>query len=65
MSEPLRFNDIKYLLRRLDAPIISSKPLHLELIVQMEGKTVLVYYLNQKTFQKLTYNESKYQYIPI
>lgn len=57
MTNPLKFENIKDLLKKINAPIIESKPLHLEFILQMEGKTVLSYYVNQKTFQKLTYND--------
>ncbi|XP_036228844.2 vitellogenin-2 isoform X1 [Bactrocera oleae] len=56
-ADPLKFEHIKELLHAMNAPIIQSKPLHLEFILQMEGKTVLSYYLNQKTFQKLTYTD--------
>lgn len=44
----------------LKAPIVNSKNLHIEFILQMEGKTVLSYYLNQRMFQQLTYDNSEY-----
>ncbi|KAH8271317.1 hypothetical protein KR018_006399, partial [Drosophila ironensis] len=53
-SEPFTFKSIKALLAMLNAPIINSKDLHLEFILQMEGKTVLSYYLNQRMFRQLT-----------
>jgi len=43
----------------LKAPIVTSKNLHIEFILQMEGKTVLSYYLNQRMFQQLTYDNSE------
>ncbi|XP_017118911.1 uncharacterized protein LOC108140563 [Drosophila elegans] len=55
-SDPFTFKSIKALLAMLQAPIISSKDLHLEFILQMEGKTVLSYYLNQRMFRQLTYD---------
>ncbi|XP_016952519.1 uncharacterized protein LOC108026214 [Drosophila biarmipes] len=54
-SDPFTFKSIKALLAMLQAPIINSKDLHLEFILQMEGKTVMSYYLNQRLFQQLTY----------
>jgi len=58
-SDPFTFKSIKALLAMLQAPIINSKDLHLEFILQMEGKTVLSYYLNQRMFQQLTYENSE------
>ncbi|EDX12761.1 GD20322 [Drosophila simulans] len=55
-SDPFTFKSIKALLAMLQAPIINSKDLHLEFILQMEGKTVLSYYLNQRMFRQLTYD---------
>lgn len=47
----------------LKAPIVPSKNLHIEFILQMEGKAVLSYYLNQRMFQQLTYDNSEYIYV--
>ncbi|KRG01396.1 uncharacterized protein LOC6573593 isoform X2 [Drosophila mojavensis] len=55
-SDPFTFRSIKTLLAMLKAPIVNSKNLHIEFILQMEGKTVLSYYLNQRMFQQLTYD---------
>ncbi|KAH8265516.1 hypothetical protein KR038_009680, partial [Drosophila bunnanda] len=55
-TEPFTFKSIKTLLAMLQAPIVNSKDLHLEFILQMEGKTVLSYYLNQRMFRQLTYD---------
>lgn len=43
----------------MKTPEMKPTPLHLEFIVQMEGKAVLTYYLNQQTLQNLTDIESK------
>lgn len=59
-SDPFTFKSIKTLLAMLKAPIVNSKNLHIEFILQMEGKTVLSYYLNQRMFQQLTYDNSEY-----
>lgn len=59
-GEPGKYTNIHNLLKLLDAPVINTKPLHLEFILKMEGKAVLSYYLNEKTFQKLTYRDSEY-----
>lgn len=47
------------MLAMLKAPIVPSKNLHIEFILQMEGKAVLSYYLNQRMFQQLTYDNSE------
>ncbi|SPP84272.1 uncharacterized protein LOC117585887 [Drosophila guanche] len=54
-SDPFTYKSIKSLLSLLHAPAINSKNLHLEFILQMEGKTVLSYFLNQRMFTQLTY----------
>ncbi|XP_037954576.1 uncharacterized protein LOC119684578 [Teleopsis dalmanni] len=55
ITDSFKFENIKHLLNLMSAPIIRNKTLHLEFIIQMEGKTVLSYYVNQNTFQKMTY----------
>lgn len=59
-GDPRKYANIRDLLKLLDAPIIDTKPLHLEFILKMEGKAVLSYYLNAKSYQKLTYRDSKF-----
>ncbi|KAL9889825.1 vitellogenin-like lipoprotein [Glossina fuscipes fuscipes] len=56
-GDPRKYANIRDLLKLLDAPIIDTKPLHLEFILKMEGKAVLSYYLNAKSYQKLTYRD--------
>ncbi|XP_061389205.1 uncharacterized protein LOC133324377 [Musca vetustissima] len=54
-GDPKKYINIQNLLKLLDAPIVATKPLHLEFILKMEGKTVLSYYLNERSYQKITY----------
>ncbi|KAI8129767.1 Vitellogenin-1 [Lucilia cuprina] len=56
-GDPKKYINIQSLLKLLDAPIIDTKPLHLEFILKMEGKAVLSYYLNERTYQKITYKD--------
>lgn len=58
-SDPFTLKSLKTLLAMLKAPMVASKNLHIEFILQMEGKAVLSYYLNQRMFQQLTYDNSK------
>ena len=53
----LKLDALKEIFEAMHAPRVSYTPLHLEFILQMEGKTVLSYYLNQKTFHNLTYGD--------
>ncbi|ALC45883.1 CG31150, partial [Drosophila busckii] len=55
-TEYINANSIKTLLAMLKAPMVNAKNLHIEFILQMEGKAVLSYYLNQRMFQQLTYD---------
>ncbi|XP_055851471.1 uncharacterized protein LOC129915809 [Episyrphus balteatus] len=56
-ANTIKFADLKTILELLKAPRIESKPLHLELIVQMEGKSVLSFYLNQQSYMNLSYQD--------
>lgn len=47
-------------MKAMKAPQVNDTPLHLEFILQMEGKTVLSYYLNQKMFSEMTFEQCKY-----
>lgn len=58
-SDPFTLKSLKTLLAMLKAPMVASKNLHIEFILQMEGKAVLSYYLNQRMFQQLTYDNSE------
>ena len=56
-ANTIKFENLKTILELLKAPRIESKPLHLELIVQMEGKSVLSFYLNQQSYMNLSYQD--------
>lgn len=53
-SDSLKMDDLWKILSLMRLQPIQSTPLHLEFIVQFEGKSVLSYYLNQTTFYNLT-----------
>lgn len=53
-SDSLKMDDLLKILNLMRLMPIQSTPLHLEFIVQFEGKSVLSYYLNQSTFKNLT-----------
>lgn len=52
--ETLKMEDLIKILAAMKLQPVQSTPLHLEFIVQFEGKSVLSYYLNQTTFHILT-----------
>lgn len=58
-SESLKMEELLKVLQLMRMQPIQSVPLHLEFIVQFEGKTVLSYYLNQTTFYNLTDGDRK------
>lgn len=51
---------LRKLLTTLKLPEIQNTPLHLEVIVQIEEKSVLSFFMNQNTFQNLTDGDSEY-----
>lgn len=57
--ETLKTDDLLKILRLMKKEPIQSTPLHLEFIVQYEGKTVLSYFMNQSHFNHLTEGDSK------
>ena len=56
----LKFEELSNILKFMKMQPIQSTPLHLEFIVQLEGKTILSYYLNQTTFYNLTDGDRKF-----
>lgn len=50
----ITLNKLRELLNLLKMPTIGNIPVHLEIILQMEGKSVLLMYINQNTFTDLT-----------
>jgi hypothetical protein len=53
-TDTLKMDELLKILGLMRLQPIQSTPLHLEFIVQFEGKSVLSYYLNQTTFYNLT-----------
>ncbi|KAG5679635.1 hypothetical protein PVAND_009193 [Polypedilum vanderplanki] len=53
-AETLKVDELTKILRMMKIQPMLSTPLHLEIIIQYEGKTILSYYLNQTTFHNLT-----------
>lgn len=40
-------------------PTVTKSPVHLEISVQVEGKTILFFFLNQQSYNALTEGDSK------
>lgn len=55
----LKSEELLKILKMIRMQPIQSTHLHLEFIVQYEGKTILSYFLNQTTFNNLTDGDSK------
>lgn len=53
-------NKVRTALDSLNLPVVATTPLHLEVILQIEGKSVVSYFLNDKTFANLTDGDSEY-----
>lgn len=58
-SDSLKMEELSKILLQMKMQPVQSTPLHLEFIVQFEGKSILSYYLNQTTFYNLTEGDSK------
>lgn len=50
---------LRQMLSTLKMPTIQKVPVHLEIIIQFEGKSVLIMYINQNTFNELTGGDGK------
>lgn len=48
------FTQLTNLFESMKLPVVSSAPLHFEFILQINGKSVLSYYMNESTFHNLT-----------
>lgn len=57
--EALKMEELLKIFNLIKMQPIQSTPLHLEFIVQFEGKSVLSFYLNQPTFYNLTDGDCK------
>lgn len=61
--ETLKTDDLLKILSMMRMQPIQSTPLHLEFLVQYEGKTILSYFLNQTSFYNLTDGDSELKII--
>lgn len=57
----INLNKLRKILSSLKMPTVTRSPVHLEIIIQVEGKTILFFFLNQQSFNALTEGDSKYR----
>lgn len=57
---PITLSKLRQMLSTLKMPTIQKVPVHVEIIIQFEGKSVLIVYINQNTFNELTGGDGKY-----
>lgn len=55
----INLNKLRKILSSLKMPTVTKSPVHLEVVVQVEGKTILFFFLNQQSFNALTEGDSK------
>lgn len=55
----INLNKLRQLLTSLKMPTVTKNPVHLEIIVQLEGKAILFFFLNQESFNAITEGDSK------
>ena len=55
----INLSKLREILTSLKMPTVTKTPVHLEIIVQMEGKTILFFFLNQQSYNALTEGDSK------
>lgn len=55
----INLNKLRQILSSLKMPIVTKNPVHLEIIVQVEGKAILFFFLNQQSFNALTEGDGK------
>lgn len=58
----INLSELRTILSSLKMPTVVRSPIHLEIVVQMEGKTVLVFFLNQQSFNTLVEGDSEFKY---
>lgn len=61
----MNLSRLRKILSSLRMPIVTKNPVHLEIIVQLEGKTILFFFLNQQSFNALTEGDSKFRRLQI
>lgn len=55
----VNLNELKKILVALKMPTVKKSPVHLEIIVQIQGKAILFLFLNQKSYDTLTEGDSE------
>lgn len=55
----INLSKLRSILSSLKMPTVTKRDVHLEIIVQIEGKTVQFFFLNQQSFNALTEGDSK------
>lgn len=58
----INLNKLREILSSLKMPTVQRTPVHLEIILQMEGKTILLLFINQKSFNDLTDGDGESEY---
>lgn len=56
----INLNKLRKILSAIKMPTVTKSPVHLEIIIQVEGKTILFFFLNQQSFNALTEGDSEY-----
>lgn len=56
----INLNKLREILTSLKMPTVTKNPVHLEISVQVEGKTILFFFLNQQSFNALIEGDSKH-----
>lgn len=55
----INLSKLREILSALKMPVAKKNPVHLEIIVQIEGKTIFIFFLDQRAFNTLTEGDSK------
>lgn len=59
-NEPITINKLRELLTSLKMPVVKNTPVHVEIILRIEEKSVLSFFISENTFQNLTDGDSEY-----
>lgn len=55
----INLSKLREILSALKMPTVQKNPVHLEIIVQIEGKTIFIFFVDQRSFNTLTEGDSK------
>lgn len=58
----INLSELRKILSALKMPTVKKSPVHLEIVVQIEGKTIFFLFLNQKSYNTLTEGDSEYRF---